>query len=240
MMQDTRPVGTQRMSFAVPAGQILSPGWAPRAAAVLLAVFASACSALKPIPSERQGLFDVFASLESGSDRDWTVDPNLDANHAQANRMAKDWQWPLKKISITSMYGKRGRRFHEGVDLRAPSGTPVFAAADGEVMYSGARISGYGKMVVVKHDKDLVTVYAHNSKNLVRKGEKVKRGQKIALSGNTGRTSGPHLHFEVRSGVQPLDPMMILPEPPYLASGSTARRNKDRGVAAKGKSEVGI
>src|SRR5690606_15832526 len=103
---------------------------------------------------------------------------------------ARDWTWPLKKIQITSPLGQRGRAFHEGVDLRAKTGTPVLAVAPGTVVYSGRKISGYGRMVVLKHSEQLFTVYAHHSKNLVKKGDQVKQGQKIALSGSSGRASG--------------------------------------------------
>jgi murein DD-endopeptidase MepM/ murein hydrolase activator NlpD len=121
------------------------------------------------------------------------------------------WIWPLEDVQVTSVFGSRRGTFHDGIDLRAALGTPVRAVADGKVIYSGSQIGGYGKMVVLKHAQGLASVYAHNSSLRVRVGQKVGRGQRIALSGNTGRSSGPHLHFEVRYGVLALDPLRVLP-----------------------------
>jgi murein DD-endopeptidase MepM/ murein hydrolase activator NlpD len=121
-------------------------------------------------------------------------------------------KWPLgqERSLIASPFGMRDGRRHEGIDLPAPTGTPVFAAADGVVAYAGNRIRGYGNMVVVRHGGDLMTVYAHNSMILVSQGQPVRSGDRIALVGQSGRASGPHLHFEVRVGQSPHDPMRFL------------------------------
>jgi murein DD-endopeptidase MepM/ murein hydrolase activator NlpD len=123
-------------------------------------------------------------------------------------------RWPLAtaRIVVGSPFGTREGRAHEGIDLPAPVGTPVFAAGDGQVAYAGTGIRGYGKMVVVKHAGDLLTVYAHNSVLLVAQGQPVRAGDRIALVGQSGRATGPHLHFEVRSGQIPRNPMGFLPE----------------------------
>ncbi len=121
--------------------------------------------------------------------------------------------WPLKNVQVTSNFGVRGGDPHEGIDLRAPVGTPVYAAHDGMILYSGTGISGYGKLVVVKNSAGISTVYGHNSRLLVRKGQRVRRGQRIALSGSTGRSSGPHVHFEVRLGLKPVDPRSFIGMP---------------------------
>jgi lipoprotein NlpD len=125
-------------------------------------------------------------------------------------------RWPLATGSITlgSRFGRRDGRPHEGIDLPAPVGTPVFAAADGEVAYAGAGVRGYGNMLVLRHPGDLLTVYAHNSVLLVARGQPVRAGDRIALVGQSGRATGPHLHFEVRAGEIPRDPMLFLPEVP--------------------------
>jgi murein DD-endopeptidase MepM/ murein hydrolase activator NlpD len=86
-------------------------------------------------------------------------------------------------------------RFHNGIDIAVPEGTPVKPVAPGTVYFSGAR-NGYGNMVIINHDDGMITIYAHNSMNLVKEGERVGRGTSIALSGSTGRSTGPHLHFE--------------------------------------------
>lgn len=125
----------------------------------------------------------------------------------------QSWKWPVANPYITSRFGVRRGDMHEGIDLRAPKGSPVYATESGTVIYSDKRLSGYGNMIVVKHRMNLSTIYAHNSRNLVRVGQKVKQGQKIALAGSTGHSSGPHLHFELRQGVNPVDPLAVLPHP---------------------------
>lgn len=120
-------------------------------------------------------------------------------------------KWPLHSVAVTSEFGKRNGEFHEGVDLKAQKGTPIYAAQSGRVLYADSRIRGYGKMVVIQHVKSLATVYAHISKLLVRRGQRVIQGQKIALSGQTGRARGPHLHFETRRGLAAINPLKMLP-----------------------------
>ena len=119
-------------------------------------------------------------------------------------------KWPLKKVQITSKFGYRNGEAHDGVDLRAPVGTPVYAAHEGRVLYAGNGIQGYGSLVVIRHPTGIATVYAHNSKLRVQKGQRVGRGQLIAFSGATGRASGPHVHFEVRAGSRPMDPLDLV------------------------------
>jgi lipoprotein NlpD len=130
-------------------------------------------------------------------------------------------RWPLAtgRIVVGSPFGTREGRPHEGIDLPAPVGTPVFAAADGRVVYAGNGIRGYGNLVVIRHAGDLLTVYAHNSVLLVAQGQPVRAGDRIALVGQSGRATGPHLHFEVRAGQIPRNPMSFLPQ---LASGAGA------------------
>jgi murein DD-endopeptidase MepM/ murein hydrolase activator NlpD len=121
-------------------------------------------------------------------------------------------RWPLVNVarSVGSPFGARDGRAHEGIDLPAPTGTPVVAAADGEVVYAGDGIRGYGNLVVLQHPGDLLTVYAHNSAIFVKQGQAVRAGERVAAVGQTGRASGPHLHFEVRQGQIPRDPMSYL------------------------------
>ncbi|MFV0505117.1 MAG: M23 family metallopeptidase [Bacteroidales bacterium] len=121
--------------------------------------------------------------------------------------------YPVKKHDITSQsnYGMRNGRMHTGQDLAAPKGTYVFAAAEGVVTYAKRnRKSGYGKMITIKHDSQYSTVYAHLSRIRVKVGKRVKKGQYIGKVGNTGRSTGAHLHYEVRKNGTPVDPR------PYL------------------------
>lgn len=114
-------------------------------------------------------------------------------------------QWPVDG-QVSDAFGKQSGREHDGIDIRAPLGTEVRAAADGRVIYSDDELRGYGNLVIVRHEGCWATVYAHNDRNLVAKGDFVRQGQVIARVGNTGRTSGPHLHFELRCGKVPRDP----------------------------------
>jgi len=119
-------------------------------------------------------------------------------------------KWPLSQVKVTSKYGPREQGFHDGVDLRASIGTPIYASESGLVIYAEQKVRGYGQMVVLQHGGHVATVYAHNSKLLVHRGQKVERGQLIAYSGKSGAKS-PHLHFEVRQGVSSVDPVTVLP-----------------------------
>jgi murein DD-endopeptidase MepM/ murein hydrolase activator NlpD len=118
--------------------------------------------------------------------------------------------WPANGV-LFSKYGQRDGMPHDGIDISAPTGTPVYAAADGRVIYSGDGVRGYGNLIIVKHEGFYSTVYAHNEENLVGEGDFVEAGQLIAKLGQTGRASGPHLHFEVRFKSKPVDPVKHLP-----------------------------
>lgn len=119
------------------------------------------------------------------------------------------FQWPVKG-TVISGFGMRDGNRHDGVDIKAPSGAPIYAAADGEVVYSG-NLRGYGNLIIVRHPDRYYTTYAHNQKNLVTVGKKVEAGEKIALVGATGRATGPHLHFEVRLGATSRNPLFFMP-----------------------------
>jgi murein DD-endopeptidase MepM/ murein hydrolase activator NlpD len=122
--------------------------------------------------------------------------------------------WPVPSIGkISSHYGHRWGRKHEGLDIAAPRGAKIVAAQEGLVVFSGTRFGGYGKIIVIGHSNGYFTVYAHNHRNFVRKGQKVMRGQVIGQVGSTGRSTGPHLHFEIRYNGKSYDPMMFLKKP---------------------------
>ncbi|NLC71395.1 MAG: M23 family metallopeptidase [Desulfuromonadaceae bacterium] len=122
--------------------------------------------------------------------------------------------WPVRG-QISSPFGVRkspfsGRQiFHEGIDIVAPLGTPVFASAKGTVSTAGYN-AGYGNLIVVDHGNGFQTAYGHNSKIFVKVGQQVKKGQKIASVGSTGRSTGPHLHYEVRLHGKPVNPRKFL------------------------------
>jgi murein DD-endopeptidase MepM/ murein hydrolase activator NlpD len=123
--------------------------------------------------------------------------------------------WPVPNFyKVSSSFGPRGVRHHDGIDIPAPRGTPIVAVDGGQVIYSDNGIRGYGNMIVLAHGDDIFTVYAHNQKNKVVKGQRVKRGQQIATVGNTGRSTGPHLHFEIRVRNQVRNPAQYLSKAP--------------------------
>ncbi len=121
-----------------------------------------------------------------------------------------DLRWPLQGRLSSGFGWRRGGR-HEGIDIPARRGTPIRAAEAGRVIHSGSGLGDYGRVVIVKHAGPYKTVYAHNRKNRVRKGQFVEKGEVIAEVGTTGNASGPHLHFELRRGAQPIDPLLHLP-----------------------------
>jgi len=118
--------------------------------------------------------------------------------------------WPLQTPVLGDRFGPRGARFHGGIDLRAPTGTPVYAARAGRVVYSGWASGGYGFLVVVSHGKGVRTWYAHLSSIDVRRGVWVDGGVRVGLVGATGQATGPHLHFEVRVSGAAIDPLRAL------------------------------
>lgn len=144
-----------------------------------------------------------------------------------------------RRISIRSGFGwridpfTRGYRFHQGLDLAGRIGTPIYATADGIVIdpYAKSSMSGYGKVVVINHGFGYQTLYGHLSKILVKPGEKVKRGQIIGHMGSTGRSKGPHLHYEIHYKGTPVNPInylyFSLPPDEYQEIINEAEKNKD-------------
>jgi lipoprotein NlpD len=127
--------------------------------------------------------------------------------------------WPLARGALTSSFGRRGRGIHDGIDIGAPRGTPVRAAREGTVIYSDT-LRGYGNVVIVEHAGGYATVYAHNEANLVHAGDHIRQGQVVARIGQSGRTSGPNLHFEIRKDNVAYNPIDFLPS-------ESAQRAKD-------------
>jgi murein DD-endopeptidase MepM/ murein hydrolase activator NlpD len=114
--------------------------------------------------------------------------------------------WPVPGGRVTSGFGVRGKRPHEGIDIVAPEGTAVVASADGRVIYAGSGVRGYGNLILLQHTDGMVSVYAHNRRNLVTEKAAVRQGQVIAEVGHTGSATASHLHFELRRGEAPIDP----------------------------------
>ncbi len=118
--------------------------------------------------------------------------------------------WPVEG-KVTARFGMDGGRRHDGIDIAAPSGATIRASDSGTVVYSDDKMRGYGNLIIIEHKDSFFTIYAHNQVNLVAEEKQVQRGEVIAKVGETGNATGPHLHFEVRKGSRPLDPLRFLP-----------------------------
>jgi murein DD-endopeptidase MepM/ murein hydrolase activator NlpD len=138
---------------------------------------------------------------------------------------AGEYHWPVEAGIVSSEYGRRFGKLHKGIDVAADIGEPIHAIADGYVVYAGDKIEGYGNIVVLRHDETIITLYAHNSRLKVKTGQHVTQGQVIALLGNTGRSTGPHSHFEVRRQELPVNPREVLAKGPFDAPTQHAELN---------------
>ncbi|NEV61976.1 M23 family metallopeptidase [Thiorhodococcus minor] len=176
---------------------------------------------IKELASELTNVIALIQDRERKLDliQDFIVEKDL-------ARKALPAGWPVRSGYVSSNYGfrvhpvKKVRLFHDGVDFASPRGAPIFAVADGVVAFSG-RKGGYGNVVDIRHIDGLITRYAHNSRNLVKEGQLVRQGQKIATVGATGTATGPHVHFEVRRGDKAINPMPYLRSKPRQAIAST-------------------
>ena len=139
----------------------------------------------------------------------------------------KAWSYPLPDARVISPYG--GARRHSGVDLKTKPNDEIYAAFDGVVVASGPYY-GYGNCIRIKHAYGLETLYSHQSKNMVKKGDKVKAGQVIGLTGRTGRATTEHLHFEVSFGGKRLDPAIIFDHSNHKLKAATLHLTKGKGV----------
>jgi murein DD-endopeptidase MepM/ murein hydrolase activator NlpD len=120
------------------------------------------------------------------------------------------FRWPVRGRVITSYGAKTNGKQNDGINVAVPEGTPIKAAEDGVVAYSGNELKGYGNLILVRHSNGYVTAYAHASELMVKRGDTIKRGQVIAKSGQSGEVGSPQLHFEIRKGSSPVDPLQFL------------------------------
>ena len=141
-----------------------------------------------------------------------TADPPNETAEAPKETVepASSFRWPVRGRVISGFGPKTGGPPNDGINLAVPEGTSIKAAEDGVVAYAGNELKGYGNLVLVRHNNGFVTAYAHASELMVKRGDQVKRGQIIARSGQTGTVSSPQLHFEIRKGSTPVDPMQYL------------------------------
>ena len=127
-----------------------------------------------------------------------------------SSRGGKYFLWPVRGTIISRFGPRRGGLHNDGINIAAPRGAPVFASENGVVAYSGNGIKGFGNLLLVRHSDGWTTAYAHIDKVLVKKGDRVKRGETIGTIGTSGKVNRPQLHFEIRKGSQAIDPMTEL------------------------------
>jgi murein DD-endopeptidase MepM/ murein hydrolase activator NlpD len=189
----------------------------------------SAIEATKPDPKAAKEAAKEAAKLDPKTGK--PVEAKVDPKAAKAQEVAKadpkaaanassrddttasvaaepttEFRWPARGRVIEG-FGNKSGKSNDGINIAVPEGTPVKAAEGGVVAYAGNELKVYGNLVLIRHDNGYVTAYAHNGELKVKKGEQVKRGQVIATSGQTGNVSSPQIHFELRKGSTPIDPM---------------------------------
>lgn len=224
--RSTRPLvqvlqESQRLSKNRTAQWTLAVRRARRSAgsSLLLLVFAGAF--LFPLGErDAQAVMPIALVAPNGADNEAAPVASEDPVIGPAPEVEPQLMWPISSMVITSRFGSRKHpvegmaRHHRGVDVKCKSGTPVLAAADGLV--TSAQESGEGGLMIrIGHETELSTVYAHLAKIEVKKGQFVRAGERIGLSGATGLVTGPHLHFEIWKGKLPRDPMSHI----YLSPG---------------------
>lgn len=189
---------------------------APTAAAPVAA--APVAGTLQPVaaaPAQATKMAAAAAPVQSARLAQATA--NVEEKPAEAPAKAAEttsalptFRWPVRGKVVTSYGAKTNGKSNDGINLAVPEGTPVKAAEDGVVAYSGNELKGYGNLVLVRHSNGYVTAYAHASELLVKRGDTIKRGQVIAKSGQSGEVASPQLHFEIRKGSSPVDPLQFL------------------------------
>lgn len=182
---------------------------------ILIAGFAlTACSQKSTKPS------DADNSSVTDSDEPVQVDKQSNSIKKSSKTRKKPlFDWPVWEARMTRGFLPKGtkkrRRPHKGIDLAAPRGSAVMTSHDGTVIYTGSGFKGYGKMIMIESNSEtgtgFATLYGHLDKIVVYEGKKVRQGEVIGALGNTGRSSGPHLHFEIRKLNGPIDPLPLLP-----------------------------
>jgi murein DD-endopeptidase MepM/ murein hydrolase activator NlpD len=189
-----------KAAAAVPVAQ---PAVATAQPAAPLAAPATKLAVVTPDPQQKARLAQAAPTAE-----DTAAENPVKA--AEATGALPTFRWPVRGKVITSYGAKTNGKANDGINLAVPEGTPIKAAEDGVVAYSGNELKGYGNLVLVRHSNGYVTAYAHASELLVKRGDTIKRGQVIAKSGQSGEVGSPQLHFEIRKGSSPVDPLQFL------------------------------
>ncbi|MBR0740829.1 LysM peptidoglycan-binding domain-containing M23 family metallopeptidase [Bradyrhizobium liaoningense] len=188
---------------------------APAAAPVAAAPVAGTLQPVAAAPAPATKMAAAAAPVQSARLAQATANveekpADTPAKAAEATGALPTFRWPVRGKVVTTYGAKTNGKSNDGINLAVPEGTPVKAAEDGVVAYSGNELKGYGNLVLVRHSNGYVTAYAHASELLVKRGDTIKRGQVIAKSGQSGEVASPQLHFEIRKGSSPVDPLQFL------------------------------
>ena len=175
----------------------------PAAVAAAPAATAPATKMAVAEPAQKARLAQATTTPEEAA-------PESPVKAADATGALPTFRWPVRGRVITTYGAKTNGKQNDGINVAVPEGTPVKAAEDGVVAYSGNELKGYGNLILVRHANGYVTAYAHASELMVKRGETIKRGQIIAKSGQSGEVGSPQLHFEIRKGSSPVDPLQFL------------------------------
>ncbi|MFT5172724.1 MAG: lipoprotein NlpD [Gammaproteobacteria bacterium] len=203
LLQISRPAELPRMPLARPS---IAPAPVSNSASqAAVAVPRDSAQTVRTIPRETTRKVPKVQNARNKQNTPKTaVSARVAAN--QTERAVRNWRWPVKG-KVIGTFGKQGGK---GIDIAGPRGTAIESAAPGHVVYSGSGLRGYGKLIIVKHNKRYLSAYAHNDRLHVKEGDTVQGGQRIAEMGNSGAKS-VRLHFEIRRDGQPVDPTRFLP-----------------------------
>jgi murein DD-endopeptidase MepM/ murein hydrolase activator NlpD len=207
---DTRAKLKLGMKLTVPGTKTAAAAPAPTPAAIAAAQPAAASAAPATKLAAATAGPQQTARLAQATTKVEDTATETPVKATEATGALPTFRWPVRGKVITSYGAKTNGKANDGINLAVPEGTPVKAAEDGVVAYSGNELKGYGNLVLVRHANGYVTAYAHASELLVKRGDIIKRGQVIAKSGQSGEVGSPQLHFEIRKGSTPVDPLQFL------------------------------
>ena len=206
-------------------GVVKSAGRLIAAAALLIA--APAVAADRANDAQFSSLFSAWQKMEAPTEQDTRTKASIPSRQ------------PVDSVTLSSNFGGRSdpfnghRRMHQGIDIPGPIGTPIYATADG-VVRRAQWANGYGNLVEISHGNGLETRYGHLSKLIAQPNERVRRGQLIGLMGSTGRSTGSHLHYEVRIAGSAVNPMPYIDGTNYELALAEAKSHSDRQIAMGG------
>lgn len=186
---------------------------------ITILIFESGCTSAPVQPTQNSAVDDSKVEVDKGTNS---------FKKGKSSRTEKPFfDWPVLEARMSRGFlpkvTRKRKRPHKGIDLAAQRGTAVMASHDGLVIYTGKEFKGYGKMIMIEKD-GWATLYGHLDKIIVYEGQRVRQGDVIGALGNTGRSSGPHLHFEIRKADGPIDPL------PYLPAGEALTNDVDNGA----------